>query len=152
MKTEHAEELARIQRLTSTTGEAVLSLERLRRDPLYAKKVHILTGFSSVEFLDALFDWVMAYTKDVLPRYYTSRYLREGANDDEKEDAWKTVDGKTLSRTPLDMHKNYMFFTLYVIRTSQWFILELHVHTARKGGLRRLFVDPDEEWNVRKRS
>ena len=118
MKTEHAEELARIQRLTSTTGEAVLSLERLRRDPLYAKKVHILTGFSSVEFLDALFDWVMAYTKDVLPRYYTSRYLREGADDDEKEDACKTVDGKTLSRTPLDMHKNYMFFTLYVIRTG----------------------------------
>ena len=112
---DHNAELTRLQNLSTQTGEPLLSLERLRWDPLYKKKVHLLTGFSSIEFLDALFDWVMAYTKGVLPRFYQSPMLKDTKED---EDACLGVDGKTMSRTPIDMHKNYMFFTLYVIRTG----------------------------------
>jgi len=79
-----------------------ISYNRLKKDPAYLNNVRLLTGWISVRLLDKFFDAILVVTKGILPRRY-------------KAHRQSTTRTSTLS---VDEHRNYYFFTLYVLRTG----------------------------------
>lgn len=90
-----------------TTDIAAVSYERLCKDPRFRSNVRAMTGFWSVETLDAFFDVCIGFSDGVLPCRYTPG---------------KTPTGR--STATLEEHRNFCFFVLYLLRTgAQSFML-----------------------------
>jgi hypothetical protein len=81
-----------------------VSYERLRKDPLFRSNIKAMTGFSSLDTLDAFFDVCIGFSGGVLPLRYSPPSVRAPHTQQ--------------STKSLDFHKNVMFFILYVIRTG----------------------------------
>lgn len=91
-----------------TTDIAAVSFERLCLDPRFKSNIRAMTGFWSIEAMEAFFEVCLGFSDGVLPCRYTP--------------GRDSISGR--STATLAEHKNYYFFVLYLLRTgAQSFML-----------------------------